>query len=369
MLDDFVPSHGGQLREIARRFHVSEESLLDFSASISPIPPSDAVVTALCELLRGREILVRYPDSEYPVLIQAIAQYSGVDPGSICIANGVMPLLDAALRASGLRRCLVLVPAFGEYQRVLRSCGTERITFALREQDNFSVNPEAVLRGVKHYSADSVLLANPHSPSGCLTSADIITQLQSALSSIGVTTILDEAFVDYSPEVSLSGLAADVCGVVVLRSLTKFFAMPGLRVAYSVTQPENQARMKSILPLWPVDSLAASAARIALLDSALVRKTREANTHERRWLAEQMSALGVEVFPGTANYLLVRLPDGVDGFKVWRRLIVERLIVVRNCASFEGLTSQYLRIAVRDRVANQKLVNALTHVLSLVLAA
>jgi len=363
MSDDFLPSHGGQLREIARRFRVPEESLLDFSASISPIPPSDAIVAALCESLLSGEILVRYPDSEYPDLKQAIAQYAGVDPLSICIANGVIPLLDAALRAFGLRRCLVLEPAFGEYQRVLRSCGIERITLALREQENFSVNPEAVLREVKRYSADSVLLANPHSPSGCLSPVGIITHLQSALSSLGVTTILDEAFVDYSPEVSLSGLAADVGSVVVLRSLTKFFAMPGLRVAYSVTHPENQVRMKSILPLWPVDSLAASAARIALLDSAFVRKTREANALESRWLTRQMSALRVKVFPGNANYLLLRLPDEVDGFKVWRRLIVEHLIVVRNCATFEGLTSEYLRIAVRDRVSNQKLANALTHVL------
>jgi threonine-phosphate decarboxylase len=207
-----------------------------------------------------------------------------------------------------------------------------------------------------------------HSPSGCLMPGGIITQLQSATLSLGITTILDEAFVDYSPEVSLSGLAADLGGVVVLRTLTRFFAMPGVRVAYSVAHPENQARMKSILPLWPVGSLAASAARIALLDSALVRKTREANAHERRWLTEKMSALGVEVFPGNANYLLVRLPDGVDGFKVWRRLVVEDLIVVRNCATFEGLTRQSLRIAVRDRSANQTLANALTHVLSLLLA-
>jgi threonine-phosphate decarboxylase len=363
MTDDFLPSHGGQLREIAKWFHVPEESLLDFSASISPIPLSGAIVDALCESLRSREVLAQYPDSEYPDLKQAIAQYAGVDPGSICIANGVMPLLDAALRAFALRRCLVLAPAFGEYQRVLRSCGIERRTLVLREEENFSVNPDAVLREVTCYSADSVLLANPHSPSGCLMPAGIITRLQSALSSLGVTTILDEAFVDYSPEVSLSGLAADVGGLVVLRSLTKFFAMPGLRVAYSVAHPENQARMKSILPLWPVDSLAASAARIALLDGAVARKTREANAHERRWLTEQMSALGVEVFPGNANYVLVRLPDGVDGFKVWRRLIVEHLVVVRNCATFEGLTRQYLRIAVRDRSANQTLANALSHVL------
>lgn len=118
-----------------------------------------------------------------------------------------------------------------------------------------------------------------------------------------------------------------------------------------------------MLPLWPVDSLAASAARLALLDTDTIRKTREANAGERRWLTEQMIALGLHVYPGSANYLLVRLPDNRDGLTIWRCLIVEHLIVVRNCATFEGLTGQYLRIAVRDRLANQTLVSALAHIL------
>jgi threonine-phosphate decarboxylase len=363
MADDFIPLHGGQLHEIAEWFRVPEESLLDFSASISPIPLGNGIVDALCESLRNRKVLARYPDPEYPDLEQAIAQYVGVLPGSICIANGGMPLLDATVRAFGLRRCLVLVPAFGEYQRVLRACGVERRTLLLRERENFLLDPDAVLREVACYSADGVLLANPHSPSSCLMPPGVLAHLQSALSTLGVTTILDEAFIDYSPELSLSGLAANVDGFVVLRSLTKFFAMAGLRVAYSVAHPENRERIKSILPLWPVDSLAASAARLALLDTALVRKTREANAGERRWLSEQMISLGLQVFPGSANYLLVKLPEGIDGFTIWRGLIVERLVVVRNCATFEGLTKQYLRIAVGDRFANQILISALAHVL------
>lgn len=363
MPDDFIPLHGGQLRGIAERFHVPEDSLRDFSASISPIPLGNGIVDALCESLRNQRLLGEYPDPEYGDLKQAIGRYAGVDPSSICIGNGVMPLLDATLRGFGLRRCLVLVPAFGEYQRVLRACGVEHRTLLLRERESFLLNPDAVLREVACYSADSVLLANPHSPSSCLMTAGALAHLQSALSTLGVTTILDEAFIDYSPELSLSGLATSVDGLVVLRSLTKFFAMPGLRVAYSVARPENRDRIKSILPLWPVDSLAASAARMALLDTALISMTREANACERKWLSEEIVALGLQVFPGSANYLLAKLPDSKDGLAIWRGLIVERLVVVRNCATFEGLTKQYLRFAVRDRFANQILISALAHVL------
>ncbi len=363
MADDFIPLHGGQLRGIAEWFHIPEESLRDFSASINPIPLGNGIVDALCELLRNRKLIAQYPDPEYPDLKQAISQYAGVNPSSICIANGVMPLLDATFRAFGLRTCLVLVPAFGEYQRILRACGIEHRTLLLRERENFLLDPDAVLREVACYGADSVLLANPHSPSGCLTPPGVLAHLQSALLPLGVTMILDEAFIDYSPEFSLSGLAARVDGLVVLRSLTKFFAMPGLRVAYSVARPENRERIKSILPLWPVDSLAASAACMALLDIALTSKTRDLNAYERKWLSKQIVALGLQVFPGRANYLLVKLPDGKDGFAIWSALIVERLVVVRNCATFEGLSKQYLRVAVGDHCANQVLISALAHVL------
>lgn len=363
MQDDFIPMHGGQLRGIAEWLHIPEESLRDFSASISPIPFGNGIVDALCESLRNRKVLTQYPDPEYIDLEQAIAQYVGVEPGSICIANGVMPLLDATVRTLGLHRCLSLVPAFGEYQRVLRVCGVERRTLLLRERDNFLLDPDAVISEVACCGADSVLLANPHSPSSCLMPPGALAQLQSALSALGATMILDEAFIDYSPELSLSGIAANVDGLVVLRSLTKFFAMPGLRVAYSVAHAKNRERIKSILPLWPVDSLAASAARLVLLDTALVWKTREANARERRWLSEQMIALGLQVFPGRANYLLVKLPDNIDGFTIWRGLIVEHRIVVRNCATFEGLTKQFVRIKVGDRSANKILIDALADML------
>jgi threonine-phosphate decarboxylase len=363
MGDEFIPSHGGQLRETAEWFQIPEESLLDFSASISPIPPADDLIDALCESLRNRRILTQYPETGYADLKNALARYVGVHPGSICLANGVMPLFDAAVRALGLRKCLVSVPAFGQYERVLGNCGIGRTTFRLREQENFSVDPDAVLKEVTRCAVDSVLITNPHSPSGYLVPAGVLMQLQLALSALGVTLILDEAFIDYSPEVSLSGVAADGTRVIVLRSLTKFFAMPGLRVAYSVAHPENRAAIESMLPLWPVDSLAASAACLALIDPTLAQKTREANACDRLWLTEQMVAFGLHVFPASANYLLVRLPDRVDGREMWRRLIVEHRIVVRNCATFQSLTEQYFRIAVRDRIANQALISALAHLL------
>lgn len=359
MASDAIPLHGGQLREIAERFRIPEKSLLDFSANISPIPPGEAVIEALCESLLNRKILTQYPDTEYKDLKDAIAAYAGIDRSSICIANGVMPLFDVAVRALRLRRCLVLVPAFGEYQRVLKACDVEYLTLVLREEDNFLLDPDLILKEATASHADAVLFANPHSPSGSLTHIPVLAQMQRGLSHFGITTILDEAFIDYSPKCSMSELAEHVAGLVILRSLTKFFAIPGLRVAYAVALHETCTKIESRLPLWPVDSLAASAARLALLDRASVRERQEVNVREREWLREQLISLGWQVFPGSANYLLIRPPGEADGQEIWRRLIVEHRIVVRNCGTFEGLTKEHFRVSVRDRPANMALTSSL----------
>jgi threonine-phosphate decarboxylase len=359
MADPVVPQHGGQLRELAERFGIRGDTLIDFSASISPIPPSDALIDALCASIRSRRILTDYPDMDYRDLRQVIARYTGVPADSICVGNGVMPLLAAALEALNLRRCLVLTPAFSEYQRTLTACGVERRTFLLRDDEGFIFDSDAVLRELERSDVDSVLLANPHSPSGVTTPPDILRHLQQAASCLDVTLMVDEAFIDYLPAASLSSLASQSRNLVVLRSLTKFFALPGLRIGYAIAHPEVRHRMEDMLPLWPVDMLAATAARLVLEDAELVECTRIANALHRSWLTEQMIALGLSVHPGSANYLLIRLPDRLDGFEVWRRLIVEHGIVVRNCVNFEGLSGQHLRIAVRSRSENQSLVGAL----------
>lgn len=359
MASNSLPLHGGQLREISERFQVAEESLLDFSANISPIPPGELTIEALCESLRNGKVLTEYPDAEYRDLKDAIAKHARIERESICIANGVMPLLDAALRALRLRRCLILVPSFGEYQRVLNACGVEGPTFLLSEDNDFLLDPDLLLKAVLASRADAVLLANPHSPSGSLAQAPVLTELRRTLSRLGIAMILDEAFIDFCPESSISESAAHATDMVVLRSLTKFFAIPGIRVAYAVVHPEVRARMESMLPLWSVDSLAASAARLGLLDRASVRERREANTRERQWVAGQLAFLGWRVFPSRANYLLVKPLGKVDGLRIWRQLIIENRIVLRNCGTFEGLTTEHFRIAIRDRLANTLLVDTL----------
>jgi threonine-phosphate decarboxylase len=363
MIEDFLPAHGGQLRELAAEFNVPEDSLLDFSASIHPHPPSDLVVAILCDAICARKILTAYPDMHYAALKESIATYADVDVSAISIGSGVMPLLGAAVSALRLSRCLVPVPSFAEYRKVLGACGAECCTLTVRPDTDFSLDSAQVIAELNASRAQAILLANPQSPSGRLMPAKELLQLHKAVSKLGIATIIDEAFIDYAPEESLSGCAATMPGLIVLRSLTKFFAMPGLRVAYAIACPEMRVSMESCVPAWPVSSIAAEAACMVLRDHASITATRESNTRERCWLREQLQALGLRVFSGAANYLLVKIDGGRNGPELWRRLILEHRVVIRSCANFEGLDERYFRVAVRTRVDNQRLLDAFAAVL------
>ncbi|MGA3011857.1 MAG: threonine-phosphate decarboxylase [Terracidiphilus sp.] len=365
MRENFLPAHGGQLHELAAEFGVSESSLLDFSASIDPRPPSDLVVDTLCDALRARTILTAYPDMHYSALKEAIAAYVQVDVQTIAIDSGVMPLLSAALNALRPRRCLVAVPAFAEYRKVLDMCGVECSTFTSTHDTDFLVDGAKMAASLKASGAQAVLLANPQSPSGRLMPAGELLRLHEAASALGATTIVDEAFIDYAPENGISQWAARSPKLIVLRSLTKFFAMPGLRVAYAVSCPEIRAAIESRIPAWPVGSIAAEAARMVLQDRPSIRQTRAANAVERSWLVEQLRALGLRVFPAAANYLLIKIDASRNGQEFWQRLIVEHRILLRSCANFEGLDGHYFRIGVRTRPQNELLVSALHNVLHL----
>jgi threonine-phosphate decarboxylase len=364
MPDRLLPEHGGQLRELAAQFAVPEDSLLDFSASINPLAPSDELIAKLCDHIRSRKLLIYYPDTRYVELKQALAAYAMTEAASVVIGNGVMCLLAAAIHALQIRKCLVLVPAFSEYRRVLAAAGAECFTLAVTEKDGFSIDCEQVLAKLRASRAQALLFANPQSPSGRLLPAAQLDRLREATFQLGVTTLVDEAFIDYLPEASLSGRTARLARLIVFRSLTKFFAMPGLRVAYAVAHPALRSDIEAVMPLWPVSSVAAEAARLALQDASAMASARAVNARERDWLAHQLSGLGLTVFPSSANYLLVKVADNWNGYALWQKLIVSHGIVVRSCANFEGLNEQYFRVGVRTRRDNQRLAAALASLLS-----
>ena len=265
--------HGGNLADIARRYGIREERLLDFSANVNPLGPPRPLVRAFVRAARDREALSRYPDDGHAGLTQALAQRLRVDPASIVIANGAAALLDAAVRVRSISRCLLPVPAFSEDRRALDAARVPVTAFSLPREAGFHLSGAAAIDAMRRAGCDALLVTNPHNPSGTLASREAMADLAAAARACGALAIVDEAFVDFVPDASIARVAATESSTIVIRSLTKFFGVPALRVGYAVCEPDLARRLRAILPPWPVTSAAARALAAALADAAYARRT------------------------------------------------------------------------------------------------
>jgi len=353
MSNDF--DHGGNVFAVARQLGVPPEEILDFSASINPLGPPpgmrEAVATAF-------DRLVHYPDSGCAELTAALARRHGVAPGNVCVANGSTELIYLIPRLMPAGRALLVAPTFSEYARALAQTGWECEHFRLSSEDGFSFPFDALRRElVRGYGL--LFFCNPGNPTGRLYCRGAVAALLDLCREAGTLLVLDEAFMDFCEEESAKDLVVVSGAGVVLRSMTKFYAMPGLRLGYALAAAPLAERLSMIRPPWSVGTLAQAAGLAALADGGHAARTREFVDGERTFLAAGLAELpGVRVYPGAANYLLARLDGGVTTAVLQERVLPER-ILIRDCANFEGLDGRFFRVAVRGREENERLLAAL----------
>ena len=352
------PAHGGQLAAIARQFGIEASTLIDFSANINPDGPPAGVVSALKAALEDPTMLELYPDLEERLLKDSIAAYAEVESAQIAVANGFVPLLEATLGALSIRRCVVPMPAFTEYRKTLERAGVAMTPHRLDAAQDFHYEPSALVAG----DHDAILLANPQNPSGvCASSAQMQATVRQAAAR-GMLVLLDEAFIDYAVQASLTDDVARFRNLIVFRSLTKFHALPGLRVAYAVAHAECAARLNAYLPPWPITTLAARGICAALEDKAYVARSREHNLERRARLEAGLREIGLDPHPSSANFLLFQAPE-TAAKTFWQQLIVEHGLVLRDCSDYESLPPGYLRAAVRGDAENLLLLRGLAKAL------
>jgi threonine-phosphate decarboxylase len=354
------PVHGGQLRQIAEQYGVPVSQLLDFSANINPDGPPPAVISTLREGVDDPSTLVEYPDLQQTELKQAISRYAGVNEQNITVTNGFVPLLEAVLRVLSIKHCRMPIPAFVEYRKALVRGGVEVSTLELSRESCFRYTSEEIVAG----SHDAILLANPQNPSGVCHDAATMRDLVARAADKNKFVLVDEAFIDYVPEHSITRYTDRFPNLIIFRSVTKFHGIPGLRVAYAVSNSAISSSLAEALPPWPITTLAARGVVAALDDEPYAVRSRAANAERRSDLQHGLTALGLITYPSAANFILFQLPSGVELISFWERLIVKHRIVVRLCNNYEALPGAYLRAAVRTQQENVSLAKAVAESLS-----
>ena len=355
--------HGGNRLAVARRLGCRPEQLLEASASLVPFGPPASVRRSLRRALAGAAIR-DYPDRDHQALRQAIAQRHGLEAAMVLPGNGAAELFTWAGRdAAQAGVSLLPVPGFADYQRAL-ACwqGAWRpLALPLRWSGPFP-QPFAAPVETDLDTAAVLWITNPHNPSGQLWSRESLEPLLQRFAMV----IVDEAFLPLVPGGEAQSMLPWVgrCpGLVVIRSLTKLAAIPGLRLGYALADPMRLARWAAWRDPWPVNGLAAAAGVALMADRAWDRRVQGWLAQEGPWLAAELAQLpGLVPMASAANFLLVRAeragqPCSLNGLRL--ALEQRHRILVRDCRSFTGLDESWLRLAVLDRRGNRRLLGAM----------
>jgi len=352
------PIHGGNIYKVAQEQRIPVERIMDFSASINPLGPPASVLRTIRSALKQ---IVHYPDPDCWQLRQELSQQCGVNSDMILVGNGSTELIHLLPRVLGIKSALIIGPTFEEYAQALMATGSLVQYVHARREERFRPPVNDVLRelSAKRTRFDAVFLCNPNNPTGQVMNRPAIYELAEMVERQHGWLIVDEAFIDYCQEQTVVSMLREHPRMVVVRSLTKFYALPGLRIGYLLGASKVVDQLKDRQPPWSVNSLAQEVSCAVLQDYAYAIKSRAFMKNERtRFVRGLRSLSSLRVYSSAANFVLIELPASICAGEVTDQLASERLLV-RNCSTLPGLTTQMIRVAIRTVKENRRLLTAL----------
>jgi len=297
----------------------------------------------------------RYPDREVLALRRVLAGHLDITPEQLLIGNGSTELVWLiALAFVRAGDPVVLVgPTFGEYTRAAILMGAHLHHYTAQPEEDFRIVPERVTQLLRQSQPRLVFLCNPNNPTGTFVTPDIITRWATVWP--GTLFVVDEAYLTFAAPAP-SVLPRLHHNMLVLRSMTKAYALAGLRLGYAVGAPDVLAALQRARPPWSVNALAQAAGIAALQDTAHLAACLERIAQAQHDLIAGLYALGLKPVPSTTHFFLMRVGNGA----ACRQALLGRGLLVRDCTSF-GL-SKYIRVATRRPAENARLLTALAEV-------
>jgi threonine-phosphate decarboxylase len=353
--------HGGNIYAASRRTGIPPEEIIDFSASINPLGMPEGAL----RLIKGdTRRLTHYPEPYAEGLSARIAARLGVGPESVICGNGSTELVYLVPRALRPSKVLITAPTFGEYERACRNAGTaDVVSLPLESKQDFDVPPGAFIEAMaggpaRTKACNTAFLCNPNNPTGRLVEKAGVLEIAAAARSMGCYLVVDEAFIDFCPAGSVAAETAHNPFLVVLRSMTKFYALSGLRIGYGVFHPDTAARVMAYKEPWTVNTIAQAAGAAVLEDAAFEKASLATMAREKAYVEAGLAAIGIPFIPSHANYYLLKVGRSVEIAAAMEK----RGILVRACSSFAGLDGSHLRVAVRSRQENERLLREMADV-------
>ncbi|MCB2228362.1 MAG: aminotransferase class I/II-fold pyridoxal phosphate-dependent enzyme [Desulfarculaceae bacterium] len=355
--------HGGDVWGWSRHLERPVSELLDLSASLNPLGPPAGLGEVVAEAMK---LICHYPDRMAYELRETLGEQLGVPASCILPGNGSTALIRMIARALDLSNIALFAPAFGEMARSLAVAGRHFHYLHTYESQGYAPNEE-LLDKLWDLEPMAVILSNPTTPAGTLVSPEFLDTLAAKCEQRRIWLVVDEAFIDFAPEEARAWAPKAIAEhkrLLVLRSLTKFFCIAGLRLGYALAHAETLADFAPLGQPWSVNTLAQAAGVFCVGQKDYAEKTRLAVDDWRVEQTAMLHQLGLETLPSVVNYILCRLPAGGPTAAQVAAATAQQGVLLRDASSFVGCNERHLRVAVCTGEDQERLREVLTSALA-----
>ena len=353
-------THGGNLYKAARE--AGGDSFLDFSANINPLGLSPIVTAALQAALPA---VIHYPDPEAVALREALTGHYGMSGDSLVLGNGAAELFYLLCLVRRPENVFISPPSFSEYERSALAAGAQVRYVPLKQAPDYSVDWTALQKSVGENSL--VFLGHPNNPTGNLLDLSALDGFLAAMRGRNNLIVVDESFLDFvdaDGSRSCQAMVSRYSYLAAIRSLTKIFAIPGLRLGFGVMASDLALALNGAKDQWNVNTLAQVAGAAALNDEAYLSQTRKTVPRWREQLVNGLAVFpAIQTIPSAVNFLLLDLTKTGKTGSWWRQAFWQKRILVRDCGNYVALSPYHIRIAVRTERENERFLAAMQEIM------
>lgn len=352
--------HGGNLDELSRTYKLNKENLIDFSANINPLGVNIKVKEAIINALNEIE---RYPDITYYNLKLAISEFEKVNYNNLILGNGAAEVIFNLVRSIKPKKVLIPAPTFGEYEEAVLSINSSIEYYYLKEDNNWIID-EDIINHINE-DIDMVFICNPNNPTGILTDKEVIINIAKKALSTNTILAIDESFLDFirdGENYSVINLLKEYNNIFIIKSMTKLFAIPGIRIGYGMCENKEIIKNMELVSVpWNINILAEKATLEAIKDKEYINRTISYIQKEKNYLYKELNKFNdIKVFNPSVNFIMFKIINNIN----LKLELMKENIIIRSCNNYIGLDDSYYRVAVRTREENDNLIMALKKVIN-----
>lgn len=354
--------HGSDLETISSRYDISQDSIVPYGANVNPLGISPMAKQALIDNI---DAIKAYPDRDYVSLRTSISNYCGANVENIILGNGTSDLIRLTLETLSPAKTMILGPTYSEYARAAQLVASDVEMYMLKNIDDFELDLDLFLKALND-SIELLIICNPNNPTGKAINREDMDRILERCLELDIFVMVDETYVEFVEDIhqiSSIVLTKKYDNLIVLRSVSKFFAAPGIRLGYAITSNTDflEETSNGKIP-WNISTYA-SVAGVMFEDEHYINLTKSLIQTERNLIYSALSSRKtIKVFKPTANFVLIKLlKEDLTASQVFEYCI-KKGYMIRDCTDYEGLGEKYIRFCFMKPEQNDNIVNTILEI-------